>query len=230
MPEKEVIEKLLSDQIQTAIICRDLYDDEVELIKVNYNHSVIRFKLAEDKIVTVVNNANPIMDISCDDIRDILSGKITDWGRLGPGFKKKSTIVVVSTGLSSIDRYFTSINNNLSPITSYGLDTTTEVIEYVKNDPYALGVLGGSWFYQKGEKYTDVKLLNYKKDISKNDNSEQGLAREVYAVTHEPFTGLGTGFISFLGEQKGQLIILKAGMIPYKPIEREVKIKRSFDG
>jgi phosphate transport system substrate-binding protein len=228
MPEKKVIAKLISNQIQTAIICRDLYDDEVNLIKINYNHSTIRCKLAEDKIVAVVNNANPINEISRDDIRDILSGKITDWRQLDPNFNEKSTIVLVLTDSSSIDRYFTSINKQPFPITSYGLATTTEVIEYVKNNPYALGVLGGSWFYQKGEKYKNVKLLSFKKDISRNDNPEQGLTREVFAVTHEPFTGLGIGFISFMGEQKGQLIILKAGMIPYKPIERNVKITRSF--
>jgi phosphate transport system substrate-binding protein len=54
------------------------------------------------------------------------------------------------------------------------------------------------------------------------------LYREVYAVTHEPFTGLGSGFITFMASQKGQLILLKAGMTPYKPVDREIEISGSY--
>ena len=228
LPEKQVIEKLLANEIQTGIICRDLYDDEIKSIKANYNHTTTTFKLGEDAIVAVVNNANPVSRISYDGMKKILSGQIQDWAQLDPAFKEKSPMVVIITGSSSIDRYFSSLNYPSSPISSYALDTTTEVIEYVKNSVSAIGVLGGSWFYQKGNKYPEVKLLDYIKDSPETDNQKQGLFREVFAVTHEPFTGLGSGFISFLGNQKGQLILIKAGLTPFKPIEREIQISRSF--
>jgi phosphate transport system substrate-binding protein len=221
LPEKQVVEKLLNNEIQTGIICRDLYEDEINHIK-SYQHSPTTFKLAEDAIVAVVNNANPLNTISCNDIKKILSGKTTDWEQLDAAFK--SPVMLVITGSSSINRYFSSLNDPLTPISAYALGTTTEVIDYVKNNPSAIGLLGGSWFYQKGNKYSEVKLLSYTKDNSETGDPDQGLFREVYAVTHEPFTGLGTGFISFMGNQKGQMILEKAGMTPYQPISREIQI------
>ncbi len=229
LPEKQVVEKLLSNEIQTGIICRDLYEDETESIQVNYNHTVTTFKLGKDAIVAVVNRANPVSRISYDGMKKILSGQITDWAQLDPAFREKSPMVVIITRSSSIDRYFSSLNNSPSPTSSYALDSTKEVIDYVKGNVSALGILGGSWFYQKGNKFPEIKMLDYIKESPETDDQKQGLYREVFAVTHEPFTGLGSGFISFLANEKGQLILLKAGMIPYKPIEREIKLMGSFE-
>lgn len=226
LPEKQVIERLLSNEIQTGIICRDLSGEESDYIKARYSHVPTTFKLADDRIVAVVNNENPVKILFHDDIKGILSGEIYDWGHVCPECNVESPIVVVITGASSIDRYFTSSADPLSPASTYALDTTTQVIDYVKNNVSAIGIVGGSWFYQKGDKYPDVKMLAFSEQGI--EGQKAALKREVYAVTHEPFTGLGSGFISFMAGQKGQLIIEKAGMTPYKPIEREIKISPSF--
>lgn len=226
LPEKEVIEGLLSNRIQTGIICRDLSKEESDYIIIRYSHSPTTFKLADDRIVAVVNNANPVTTLSCDDIKGILSGKIHDWRQLFPANDFGLPIVMVITDSSSIDRYFTSSSESLSPSSTYALDTTTEVMDYVKNNASAIGIVGGSWFYQKGEKYRDVKVLSFSEQAP--EGRKDLMQREVYAVTHEPFTGLGKGFISFMGGHKGQLIIEKAGMTPYKNVEREIKITPSF--
>lgn len=228
LPEKEVVERLRANEIQTGIICRDLYKEESDFIKNNYGHSATTFKLAYDEIVAVVNNVNPVNTISYEEINAILSGIITDWSQLDRPFKTKSPIMIIIPGSSSIDRYLSSSHNLFSPESTFALETTTEVIDYVKNNVSAIGIVGGSWFYQKGNKYSDVKLLAYSEGSLKLENRKQSLSREVYAVTHEPFTGLGNGFISFIVSQKGQLIISKAGMTPHKPIEREIKIIGSF--
>jgi phosphate transport system substrate-binding protein len=228
LPERQVIEKLLVNEIQTGIICRDLSTEESDFIKSKHSHSATTFKLAYDKIVAVVNNTNPINTISYDDMKKIISGTITEWGQFEQSLKTKSPIMVVIPGSSSIDRYFSSSDDPFSPVSTYALDTTTEVIDYVKNNVSAIGIVGGSWFYQKGKGYSDVKLLAYSEGNRKIEKRTQTLLREVYAVTHEPFTGLGNGFISFIASRKGQLIISKAGLTPYNPIERQIKIMKSL--
>jgi phosphate transport system substrate-binding protein len=40
------------------------------------------------------------------------------------------------------------------------------------------------------------------------------LRREVYLISREARAGLGTGFASFAAGNKGQLIILKSGLVP----------------
>jgi len=227
LPEKQVAEKLLANEIQTGLICRNLYEDELEFIKSKYRHNPQTFKLADDEIVAAVNNANPLNSISYDNLKKILSGKITDWKELNPALGDKSPVVVVITGSSSINRYFSSLNNSLSTVSVYALDTTAEVIDYVKNNPSAIGIVGGSWFFKIGSNYQDVKLLTYTKDNPAAEDRNQDLYREVYAVNHEPFIGLGNGFISFMASQKGQMILEKAGMTPYKSISREIAIQKS---
>jgi phosphate transport system substrate-binding protein len=226
-PEKQVVERLLANEIQTAVICRDLGLEETDYITSTYGHMARTFKLADDAIVAVVNRENPVDTISTDVLRGILSGTISDWGQLSPAITEKSPILVILTGFSSIDRYFSS-SGQLSPATVYALDTTIEVIDYVEKNIWALGIVGGSWFYQKGEKNTHVKILDYSAGSAENEKKKPRPSREVYAVTHEPNTGLGNGFISFMAGQKGQLILSKAGMTPYKTISREVKITDSF--
>jgi phosphate transport system substrate-binding protein len=227
LPEKQIIEKLLNNEIQTGIICRNLYKDEVESIKGSYQHIPEAFRLAEDAIVPVVTKTNPFNDISYNDLKKILSGEITTWKQLNSSLADESPIVVVMTASSSVNRYFSTLNGTPSSIKSYALDSTTDLIDYIKNNPHSLGILGGSWFFQRGDKYPDIKVLDYRGAIPGSANSE-GLFREVYAITHEPFTGLGTGFISFLASQKGQMIITAAGMTPFKTISREVQIYNSF--
>ncbi len=50
------------------------------------------------------------------------------------------------------------------------------------------------------------------------------LLREVVMVLAEGKTGLGTGFVSFVANHKGQRIILKLGLAPHKIPAREVEI------
>jgi len=228
LPEKEIAEKLLANELQTGLICRNLYKDEMEFIKIKYQHNPQTFKLAEDEIVAAVNTSNPLNNISYNDLKDILSGKITDWRQLYPALKDESPIIVVITGSSSINRFFSSVSNSLSATSVYALDTTTDVIDYVRDNPSSVGIVGGSWFYKTGSSYPNVKLLSYAGDNGSTEDLNQYPVREVYAVTHEPFVGLGTGFISFVASQKGQMVLEKAGMTPYKPITREISIKRSI--
>jgi phosphate transport system substrate-binding protein len=50
------------------------------------------------------------------------------------------------------------------------------------------------------------------------------LRRQVVMVLAEGKSGLGTGFVSFVANHKGQRIILKLGLAPQKIPAREVEI------
>jgi len=45
-------------------------------------------------------------------------------------------------------------------------------------------------------------------------------------VSRESFSGLGSGFISFVAGEKGQRIILKSGLVPATMPIRLVKVKK----
>jgi phosphate transport system substrate-binding protein len=50
--------------------------------------------------------------------------------------------------------------------------------------------------------------------------------REVYTINRETFTGLGSGFIAFVAGEKGQRIILRAGMVPATMPVRLIQVKK----
>lgn len=227
LPEKQVIERLLANEIQTAVICRDLHPAESDSIEASFAHVVRSFKLARDTITAVVNRENPINTISSRKLHGIMSGTVSDWREVSPSVERPSPILPILTRSSSIDRYF----SNISPIpteTIYAFDTTTEVIEYVTENVSAIGMVGGSWVSRKGYSNKEVRILSCVADSGGKGNGDIILSRDVYAITHEPNTGLGSGFISFMASQKGQLILSKTGMTPYKPIDREIELQSSF--
>lgn len=228
LSEKNVIEKLINNEIQTGIICRNLMKEEVDVIESNFGHKVNSYNLGFEKIVAVVNKSNPLKSISSSDLTGIISGNFSSWNELERSFHNEEPIIAVIPAASNIDRYFFSNGNLFPPDSLHALDTTTEVLDYVKGNNSAIGIVGGSWLYASEAKTSDIRILNYSEDSLRPGNEFKDLFFEVYAVTHEPFTGLGNGFISFIMGQKGQLILSKAGMIPYKPIEREVNISDSF--
>ena len=57
-------------------------------------------------------------------------------------------------------------------------------------------------------------------------SGEYPFCRDVYIINREGRTGLGTGFAAFVAGEKGQLIILKAGMVPATQPVRMVKITK----
>jgi len=50
--------------------------------------------------------------------------------------------------------------------------------------------------------------------------------REVYMISRETFTGLGSGFISFVASDPGQRIILKSKLVPATMPVRLVEAKK----
>jgi phosphate transport system substrate-binding protein len=58
-------------------------------------------------------------------------------------------------------------------------------------------------------------------------NKKYPFVREVYTINRETFSGLGTGFTSFVAGDAGQRIILKMGLVPALMPIRVVEIKNN---
>jgi phosphate transport system substrate-binding protein len=55
------------------------------------------------------------------------------------------------------------------------------------------------------------------------------LSRDMMVCSREAKSGLGTGFIAWLASDKGQRVVLKAGLLPATMPVRIVKIKKDND-
>lgn len=228
LSEKAVTEKLLNNKIQTAVLFSSLTGKEKEHIKQNFGHRITSCSLGFDRIVAVTGNINPVSAVTCKDIKNILTGKIRYWKQIDNASEDSSPVRIIIPGSSDIDRLIYNTVPQVSPASTWVLDRTGDVIGYVLNNPFTIGLVNESRVINKGSLLQDIKIITRINNNLDDSSTEEYLSLEVNAITHEPFTGLGSGFISFLAGRKGQLILSKAGITPVKPVERDINISGSF--
>ena len=104
-----------------------------------------------------------------------------------------------------------------------------------------IGVVGINWLFQPKlimqETVDKVNLLSVKNLKSNEyiypsqDNLAAGkypLARDLYIVNCQGYSGLGMGFASFLAGERGQRIILKSGLVPIRFPTRKIIARKEI--
>ncbi|MBP6757998.1 MAG: substrate-binding domain-containing protein, partial [Flavobacterium sp.] len=123
----------------------------------------------------------------------------------------------------------------------YSFKTNDEVIKFVAQNDGMIGVLGLNWLTQplpEMQQYVDqVNVLNVKGISGQNyyaptqNNIAEGkypLARDLYIVNGQGYSGLGMGFASFVAGDIGQRIILKSGLMPVRVPGRKIIIRNKI--
>ena len=231
--EVEAINLLLKDSVRLAIATRTLTEEEM-----NSFHSrkfyPREIKLATDGLALIVNRENPDSLLSVRDFRRILTGEVKDWKQVNSGSRLKGIRVVFDNKNSSTVRFAMDSICNGKPLAEgnvSALRTNQQVINYVVQNPDAIGVIGVNWLGNR----SDTTNLSFREEIrvmavSAEDVATPGnsykpyqaylyygnypLARPIYAILNDPRNGLPWGFTSFMTSDKGQRIILKSGLVP----------------
>jgi phosphate transport system substrate-binding protein len=110
----------------------------------------------------------------------------------------------------------------------YALNSNQAVVDYISKEKNSIGVIGVNWISDNDDT-THLSFLKSAKvwEISSGEKLESfkpyqayiaqkiyPLWREVYMLSREAYTGLGTGFTSFVASERGQRIVLKSGLVP----------------
>ena len=172
--------------------------------------------------------------------KKIVSGQITDWSQLRDSKKKGKLSLVFDNSGSSTVRYMRDslcggkeLKGNL-----YAQGTNTAVIEAVKENPNAIGVVGTDWLRGKSENVLpnfnslDVRVML----VTSSDEAypqfyrpyqyciamgQYPLVRSVYAITTDPRERSMSKLLYFwLKGQKGQLIFCNnSQLLPVMPVQ-----------
>ena len=168
-----------------------------------------------------------------------MTGKITKWDEIG-GNSKNEVVVVFDKPNSANFRYMkdTLLKGQSLQKNCFGVNSNQEVIEYVRKNKHAIGIISAGWItddYSNAARafLKSVKVIgvghkssgNYYKPyqyyIAENNYP---FIRSVYLVNRQTRMGLGTGFVNFICKaDKGQLIITKAGLVPVYLFIRDIK-------
>jgi len=231
-PENLLLNRFLNDSSRIAVMARDLKESELKMYE-KRNVVVRQNKFAIDAIALISNNKTADSTIEVKQIVEILEGK------------NANKQLVFDNANSSTVRYLKELANvrALPDKGVYALKSNSEVIEHVHNNAGAIGVIGVNWIKRPDAGLEplieNIKILAVKNLPGKSgsdsyykptqNNLALGLyplSRDLYIVNCQGGTGLGTGFAAFLASERGQAIVLKAGLLPSKLPTREILIKK----
>jgi phosphate transport system substrate-binding protein len=119
----------------------------------------------------------------------------------------------------------------------YALKSKQEVFDWVSTNPQGIGIIDWSELSDEDDKEAlaildKVSVINIigtdNKPYSPYQENLNGLypfTRDLYFVRNIGVTDVGLGFASFICEQRGQKIMLKAGLLPEYQSERWIEFK-----
>jgi phosphate transport system substrate-binding protein len=229
LPEKDALERLINDSCKVVVMCRDLTGNERKHFE-QANLFPISTKIAEDAIAIIVNNDNKDTVMTVDNIKSILLGNDSLWTQLNKESNLGKINVVFDNNGSANTSYMkdTLLQGKEFGTNTFAVKSNPEVIQYVSEHKNAIGILSVNWISDKD----DSKTLDFLKKvkvvaIAKNNEAEPykpyqayiktkdyPFTRNVYMINRQTRAGLGMGFVSFVAGEKGQIMILKAGLIP----------------
>ncbi|MBQ8988908.1 MAG: substrate-binding domain-containing protein [Prevotella sp.] len=231
--EQDAVKKLMKQETFLAFTTRDFTEKERQnLIDRKYLPRAI--PIAYDGLAIIVNNANPDSCITIKDFARVLKGEVTQWKELYPQNKLGEIDVVFDNPLSSTVRWCVDSilgGQQFSAKNIGAVKTSAAVIDYVENHENSLGIIGSNWLNDK----RDTTNVTFKKNISvmgvsKMETAEKynswkpyqyylyngnyPLRRTIYALLNDTRNGVPSSFTHFVQLPKGQMIILRSGLLP----------------
>jgi phosphate transport system substrate-binding protein len=244
-PEADIVNDFLNDSCRVIVISRDLNQKEKNFFAAKKSFPVST-KIAVDALAFITHKENPVKNLTYNELKNIFTGKITGWRILDSSIKEKSSqdtdIVIIFDNEKSCNVRMLReklLEGKPFPKNCFAVKTNPQVIDYVSKNKNALGIIGVNWISDADDTLTrsflgKVNVLGISSEENAGDffqpyqayiySGEYPFCRGVYIINREGRTGLGTGFTAFVAGEKGQLIILKAGMVPATMPVRMVKV------
>lgn len=230
--ENEIVNALLKDSAKIAVLTRELSAQEINAFKAKKIYPRTT-PVATDAVAFIRNKTAKDTLIVMQDVADFVNGKTF------PNIKG----LVFDNANSSTVRYLSKVLGTtfVNQKNIFSLKKNEEVIKYVANNEGMVGIIGINWIFQPPldlQEFVDKVTVLSVQDKNKSeyffptqDNLAMGkypLARHLYIINCQGYSGLGMGFASFLGGERGQRIILKSGLVPERMPGRKIIIRNTI--
>lgn len=218
--EADCLKDFYNDTLnRMVIVTRGLTDDEDLYFMDTLKYYPRWNKIANDAITIIVNRSSNDTLFTLDRLRKQLSGKINRQQKIVfDGLNATSTVRFVMDSILKGEKFDTSVVQ--------AVKTSQQVIDYVSKTENAVGFVGISWVGNP-EDSAQVKMLNkikiayvsciacdsmpYVKPMQASILTRRyPLVRGLYYIMKENYNGLGSGFVNFLNQERGQLIFRRA--------------------
>ena len=187
---------------------RELKSEEASLLKAT--------TIAYDGIAIITNKNNPIKNITIDEIKDIYTGKITNWNQIQDG--EDSPIVVVSReeGSGTREAFQEIVGYKSEELISNAMiaNATGAVKQMIIGNKNAVGFVS---FEYLDDEVNVVKVENVEPKAELVQSGEYKISRPFLVVNKEgSLSEEGQKFIDFILSEEGQTMVKNNKAIPVK--------------
>ena len=214
---------------------RHLKDSEIAYLKSKSNVIPSVFPIGYDGLAFIVNKNNQDTCITVNDIKRVLTGKATKWSDIVPGSKRGDIEVIFDNTRSATTNWVVDsvLHGEKMGAKIMAAKTSKQVIDFVDETPGAIGVIGSNWLNDRRDSTNTTFKKNIHvmrvsiKDKATPSNSWQPyqaylldgrdpFVRSLYAIVVDPHKALPWSFANYITNPRGQLIVFKSGLLPYR--------------
>lgn len=240
-PEQEAILALLQDSVRMVFVTRPLSENEHAML-LQQASTAKTHKIAVDGVALIVGKENADTLITVTEVEAIFKGEITDWSQLA-GSKRSGVIDLIFDDANSSNLLYFKNRFQIGDFSRVRISvagSNEKVIREVQNRPGSIGFIGMNWISDAKETGsiersggiqvmrvaenadTSAYYLPFQEDLS---NGKYPFARLLYAISREAHAGLAGGLLTYIARDVGGLLIMKMGLVPTVPYNRDVILK-----
>jgi len=216
------IAALINGTVDLANASRQIKTEELEAAQVN-GIDPIEFVIARDAIAIVIHPANPVDELTLQQISDIYSGKITNWQEVG-GEDRPIVLLSRETNsgthvyfLEEVIRLGEKDNKTLFSPDTLLLPSSEGIGVEVRQNPNAIGY-DGLGYVTPDMKTVAVSLRPgqpyYSPTVETVNAGEYPIARDLYIYTAGEPQGQIKAYLNWILSPAAQEIVLELGFVP----------------
>ena len=229
------LQKIKDFKTTLLFTTRHLKDSEIAYLKSKSNVIPSVFPIGYDGLAFIVNKNNQDTCITVNDIKRVLTGKATKWSDIVPGSKRGDIEVIFDNTRSATTNWVVDsvLHGEKMGAKIMAAKTSKQVIDFVDETPGAIGVIGSNWLNDRRDSTNTTFKKNIHvmrvsiKDKATPSNSWQPyqaylldgrypFVRTLYAIVVDLHKALPWSFANYITNPRGQLIVFKSGLLPYR--------------
>jgi phosphate transport system substrate-binding protein len=206
------IAAMINGTTDIANASRKIKDEEVGDAKAN-GVNPVEHVVAKDGISVVVNPANPVAELTMDQIKLVYTGKITNWKDVG-GADHAITLCGRdnSSGTYAYFQKHVLLKEDYAT-SALNLQSNSAIVEEVASNEYAIGYIGLGYLVEAGGKVAAVAVDGVKPSDASVASGSYKIARGLQMYTNGEPGGLAKAFLEFIMSEEGQKIVRDEGFV-----------------
>jgi phosphate transport system substrate-binding protein len=201
---------LINGQIEICTASRPILPHEVRQLAEQYHRLGIAHLVAKDALSVYLHPANPVNNLTLEQLKKIYTGQITNWQEVG-GTDTPIHVLTRSPNSGTYYYFKEHVLNNQEYTNSAMIRFSNQAItEAILNDPAAIGY-GGTAF---GEKVKHCLINGVAPTIENVISDRYAISRYLYLYTLDTPRGVVNDFITWIMDEPGQVIVAQIGFIP----------------